>query len=79
MSHAKDLFAKMHSFLETSSKSFRLPKGANGWGFTEPGKKKIPSGNYVVVEPDDRDKTRVIISKKGSYEMFAIKRSDIPT
>jgi hypothetical protein len=69
---------KATKFLEATQKSFHLKKPIMGWGFTKEERKTIPKGDYVVVEPDDRDPSRMIITKKKSYEMYAISKQDIP-
>jgi hypothetical protein len=78
MSRANIFMEKATKFLEASQKSFHLKKPIMGWGFSENIKKTIPAGDYVTVEPDDRDQTRMIIAKKKSYEMYAISKRDIP-
>jgi len=78
MSRSIQFMKKATRFLEASQKSFHLKKSVMGWGFTENIRKTIPKGDYVVVEPDDRDESRMIVTKKKSYEMYAISKSDIP-
>ena len=78
MSVANDFMKNATKFLEATQRSFHLKKPVNGWGFSQNVKKTIPKGHYVVVEPDDRDDTRMIVSKKGSYEMYAISKASIP-
>lgn len=78
MSRSTQFMQKATKFLEASQKSFHLKKPVMGWGFTEDSRKKIPKGDYVVVEPDDRDASRMVITRKKSYEMYAISKSDIP-
>lgn len=78
MSRSLNFMEKATKFLEASQRSFHLKKPVMGWGFTEEKRKTIPKGDYVVVEPDDRDDTRMIITKKKSYEMYAISKQDIP-
>ena len=78
MSHASKFMKNAVGFFEAHNKSFHLKKPVMGWGFTTDTKKSIPAGDYVIVEPDDRDKNRMVISKKKSFEMYSIHKSDIP-
>lgn len=78
MSRSSIFMKSAIGFFEARNKSFHLKKPIIGWGFTKNEKKNIPAGDYVVVEPDDRDSNRMIISKKKSFEMYSIHKSDIP-
>lgn len=78
MTVARNFMENATKFLEATQRSFHLKKPHVGWGFSQEIKKTIPKGDYVVVEPDDRDDKRMIISKKGSYEMYAISKASIP-
>ena len=78
MSLSFDFINKSINFFEAVNRSFKIKSPVLGWEFTQDKKKNIPPGKYVVIEPDDRDKSRLVISRKGSYEMYAIAKSDIP-
>jgi hypothetical protein len=78
MGKARTLTGSLIQYFESSRKSFSLPKPVKGWSFTFEKAKLIPAGDYVTIEPDSRDKSRVVISNKRTYEMYSIARLDIP-
>ena len=80
MSYARQLSEKVYQFLEVNGSHFTLSRDAPGWKFISNEKTKVPKGTYVTVASDALDeKNRVLVSKKGSFEMYSMLRSDIPT
>lgn len=78
MSLCEDFMKRSINFFETNNKRFKIKSSIVGMGFTSNKEKHIPPGEYIVVEPDDRDKSRIVIVKKDSYEMYSIPKSSIP-
>ena len=77
MSKSADMIRSSMAMLEVTAKKFTLRQATPGVSFDDEEKVMIPSGSYVVVEPDDRDKDRVIVSNSKTFELYSIGKSHI--
>lgn len=57
-----------------AAKKFKIKEPTMGVSFVKNKPIKIPVGTYTIIEPDDRDRKRVIIANVANQELYAIKK-----
>lgn len=74
MNRSKLLIQGAIQYFGEANKSFKLRKPIKGVSFDSKKVVAVPAGNYVVVDIDDRDSSRVIVANKADQELYAISK-----
>jgi hypothetical protein len=78
MNETQKIFEKMYDLLEvTGKKRFTLKRETPGTDFDVERPVKIPPGEYIVVDSDDRNSKRVVISNVKNFNLYALDKKQI--
>lgn len=76
---AEAFIRKATKVFEGRSNTFSLPQKTAGFSFTTEDPRELPAGEYVVIEKDTRDYSRLIVINKKTLRMYSISKKSINT
>ena len=79
MSYASTFIAKGTKVFEQRNHSFYLDEPVPGVSFTDEDPRTVPAGKYSIIEPDTRNRHRMIVVNVKNNRMYAVNRRMIPS
>lgn len=78
MSHSEAFMKKATRVFEIEKPTFYLDQDSLGISFTHEEPRILPAGKYSIIEPDTRDRRRMIVINTVSCRMYAFPKNMIP-